>query len=720
LREGQQADASSWDWGQDMDSLATHRTGGLRHTGSSLALAAIIVALAMAIAASASAAPYGAIGWGGNGSGQLGNGNLLDSEVPVTVSGLSGVTAVSAGGVHSLALMSDGSVMAWGNNAGGQLGDGTTTTRDVPVPVSGLSGVTAISAGGGYSLALLSDGTVMAWGSNSLGQLGDGTTNQSDVPVPVSGLTGVTAIAAGGSFGLALLSDGKVVAWGDDRFYGELGNGTTCEFCYSTVPVSVTGLKEVTTIAAGGFHSLARLSNGSIMAWGSNEYGQLGNGRICAACHSAVPVMVSGELSGVTAISAGGNQSLALLTDGEVMEWGGLHGDTPTPVSGLSRVTAISAGGGDSLALLGDGTIMEWTFAPQAVSGPDEIVGISAGGYHNLAFGPPPPTVIHVNPNIGPAAGSTSVTITGPNGTDFSEATAVNFGSATATSFTVNSATSVTAVAPEGTGVVDVTVTTPAGTSPINPADRFNYSPAGLPEFGRCMKAIGVKEGGKIVFHGEYENGACTKPSATKEGKYNWTPGPGQHAKFTGAAFAVTGPVVTIETVGRFTKGKVTCRAETDEGEVTGPKTEMVTVTLTGCETGAGAPCQSQGAAAGEIGGLSLEGELGYIKNAAIPSVGLDLKPTGLSAPVLGAFECTGGPGQVLLEGSVIGKIVAYGMSLAHKLTFTETKGHQVPESFEAAPKDTLTIGVGTVEQCGLKMKETITSEERIEIKASA
>ncbi len=95
--------------------------------------------------------------------------------MPVAVSGLNGVTAIAAGLGHSLALLSNGTVMAWGSNEYGELGDRTKTESDVPVAVSGLSGVTAIAAGGIHSLALLSNGTVMAWGSNVFGELGDGT-----------------------------------------------------------------------------------------------------------------------------------------------------------------------------------------------------------------------------------------------------------------------------------------------------------------------------------------------------------------------------------------------------------------------------------------------------------------------------------------------------------------------------------------------------------------
>jgi hypothetical protein len=165
----------------------------------------------------------------------------------------------------------------------------------------------------------------------------------------------------------------------------------------------------------------------------------------------------------------------------------------------------------------------------------------------------------------------------------------------------------------------------------------------------------------------------------------------------------------------------MTCQGETDEGEITSPKTEVVNVTFTGCaDAGRKVPCQSEGAAAGEIKDFPLEGELGFIKRGARPSVGVDLKPTGLSAPVLAGYECTGAPGRVLMEGSVIGSIGPFGMSLSHRLTFSESKGHQVPERFEGGPKDTLTIGVGIVEQSGLKTRETITSEERIEIRPIA
>src|ERR1017187_10574634 len=195
-----------------MDFLAQSYSGRSSRRGV-LIVAGMLAALTMMLAPPAWATSSGARAWGWNGEGQLGDGAFGltgevsgESGVPVSVHGLSGVTAVSASGYDdSLALLSNGSVMAWGANEAGQLGDGTYgSSVDEPVTVQGLSGVTAIAAGTSFGLALLSNGTVMAWGSNLDGELGNGPGSAktfeesiSDVPVQVSGLSGVTAIAAG-------------------------------------------------------------------------------------------------------------------------------------------------------------------------------------------------------------------------------------------------------------------------------------------------------------------------------------------------------------------------------------------------------------------------------------------------------------------------------------------------------------------------------------------
>ena len=126
--------------------------------------------------------------WGDNATGQIGNG-ATGPDVLLPFNLLSSVTAISAGEFHSIALMSDGTLNSWGLNEVGQLGDNNSPTNsNVPVAVSGLTDVTAISAGSDHNLAQKSDGTLWAWGDNSDGQLGDGTTTNSDVPVQVIGM----------------------------------------------------------------------------------------------------------------------------------------------------------------------------------------------------------------------------------------------------------------------------------------------------------------------------------------------------------------------------------------------------------------------------------------------------------------------------------------------------------------------------------------------------
>lgn len=458
------------------------------------------LALLFAIACSAWAAPGAsaagspaAAGWGANEAGQLGDATTAASLEPTPVHGLSAITAIAAGKDHSLALLSSGHVMAWGDNASGELGNGSETSSDVPVEVKGITTAVAVAAGAEFSLALLANGTVLAWGQNKEGELGNGNIVSSEVPETVLGLSEVKAIAAGAKHALALLNSGKVMAWGADSD-GQLGNGTTA--AGEIEPGQVSSITTAKAIAAGGFSSYAVLSNGDAEAWGDNAKGQLGIG---STTNTDTPAPVKG-LFGAQSVSAGENHALALVTGGTVYAWGnGIHGelgngtetssDEPIQVTSLSEATAVAAGANFSLALLASGAVDSWgadnegqlgngtttgTDTPQAIPNLAEVKGIAAGGLYALSIGPALPAVTGVQPGEGPAAGGTAVTITG---TGFNAVKSVHFGSVAASTYTVESETTIHATAPAGSGIVDVSVTVPGGTSPATPADHFSYAP---------------------------------------------------------------------------------------------------------------------------------------------------------------------------------------------------------------------------------------------------
>ena len=215
---------------------------------------------------------------GYNFPGQLGDGTNTDQSTPVQVTSLGNtVSTVAAGLLHSLFLKNDGTVWACGENADGQLGDGTNTSKNTPVLVTSLgTTVTAVAAGWGHSLFLKNDSTVWACGDNSFGELGDGTGIGRTTPVQVTSLgTTVTAIAVGEYHSLFLKNDGTVWACGDN-FFGELGDGTNTG---KNTPVQVSSLANtVTAVAAGGVQSLFLKNDSTVWACGDNYYGQLGDG----------------------------------------------------------------------------------------------------------------------------------------------------------------------------------------------------------------------------------------------------------------------------------------------------------------------------------------------------------------------------------------------------------------------------------------------------------
>lgn len=245
--------------------------------------------------------------WGSNDLGQLGNGqNMPISNVPVTITGLTNVIALSAGEAHTCALIQGGTVKCWGEAFDGQLGTGTQISfSNVPLNVANLTDATAIAAGQFHTCALLADTTVTCWGDIAAGN--------SNVPLAVNGLNGVAKLASGGALACALMADNVTVrCWNSNNF---LANITL-----STPVIALTMGASTGIIMGVGVHTCVLLNDGTVQCWGANKFGQLGDGTII---NSSTPVTVM-NLGNVAALSAGGNHTCA-YGDGLVKCWGDNH-----------------------------------------------------------------------------------------------------------------------------------------------------------------------------------------------------------------------------------------------------------------------------------------------------------------------------------------------------------------------------------------------------------
>jgi alpha-tubulin suppressor-like RCC1 family protein len=227
--------------------------------------------------------------WGRGSSGQLGPGHMVDTPFPIAVTlpdAAGPATAAAAGAAHSCVLVSPsdglgGQILCFGDNSYGQLGDGTLTSRPTPAPVTlgpTAARAAAVTAGNDHTCALDVTGQAWCWGRGDSGQIGDGATSDASAPVAVAlpgGLT-VAALAAGGAHTCAVDGAGGVWCWGaDDR--GQLGLGVPGAIV--AAPAGVAGITGAATgISAGGAHSCADVSDGSVWCWGANDSGQLGDG----------------------------------------------------------------------------------------------------------------------------------------------------------------------------------------------------------------------------------------------------------------------------------------------------------------------------------------------------------------------------------------------------------------------------------------------------------
>ena len=343
--------------------------------------------------------------WGLNTEGQLGNGTTTRSFVPVPVTGLSsGVVQITAGQQFACALTSGGAVMCWGANSDGQLGDGTRTDSSVPVQVATLtSGVTAIASGQYHVCAITTASGAICWGDNGEGELGNGGAVYTGV-ADVTGLSsGVGEITSGSYYTCALTTGAAQMCWGEGG-NGQLAAGTTTTGTTTPIasldPAGTAPLTNMLSTAAGYDSACGVVNDGTVLCWGDNSSGELGDGSVSAG-NSFLPVQVvstsgSGTLGNILELGTGENFTCSVNTTGGVVCWGsnssgqlGFSGttfyDEPKPTQNLSSgAIEIAAGyhhacaitkagrvecwGSNSTGQLGNGTTTDST-APVTVVG---------------------------------------------------------------------------------------------------------------------------------------------------------------------------------------------------------------------------------------------------------------------------------------------------------------------------------------------------------------
>jgi alpha-tubulin suppressor-like RCC1 family protein len=294
------------------------------------------VRVAAGLAHSCIAAADGAVWcWGRGKDDQLGPARTLDTVIPTLVPLVMGARAegIAAGDAYTCALLADGTASCWGTNDEGQLGDGMMVKRPEPAPVDApdgtppLGSINALVTGAGHACALLAKGDLLCWGRGANGQLGEGMTVPRALPVAVTLVASMAtptpvpavavAVAAGAAHTCALDDGGRVWCWGRG-WEGQLGSGAKANDALS--PVMLPAPANARGIAAGGAHSCAVTEDRTVVCWGANDDGQLGDG---STEPRPGPVDVVG-LTDVERLSAGAAHTCATRqADQSVWCWGG-------------------------------------------------------------------------------------------------------------------------------------------------------------------------------------------------------------------------------------------------------------------------------------------------------------------------------------------------------------------------------------------------------------
>lgn len=241
---------------------------------------------------------------------------------------------ISAGDYHSLAIKNDGTLWAWGRNTSYEIGDGTDVNRNIPKQIGTANDWVKVHAGYSSSYGIKADGTLWVWGANGSGKLGTGNTNWViATPTQIGTATNWLSVSDGWYHTIALKTDGTLWAWGDNE-YGQLGDNTTVD---KLTPTQIGTATNWQTIETGIYHSLALKTDGTLWFWGSrfNIYG--------TSTQNNIPTQIGTDTNWLK-LTGGQHHCAAIKTDGTLWTWGenstGQLGDGTT----IYRTTPIQVG----------------------------------------------------------------------------------------------------------------------------------------------------------------------------------------------------------------------------------------------------------------------------------------------------------------------------------------------------------------------------------------
>lgn len=400
-------DGSLWTWGGNGGRLGDGTTEN-RNSPVQVSSGTTWAAAACGYAHTAAVRADGTLWtWGPNGDGQVGDGSTTTRTSPVQIGTENTWAAVSGGYHHTVGRRVDGSLWAWGGNWNGEVGDGSATARLVPQQVGTDTGWTAHVCLGSSTLALRAGGMLWAWGNNTSGQLGNGTRDSPTRPEQVGAPGMWTSIACNLGRSVAVRADGTLWTWGY-KGNGTLGTGVATEPSWEPRPVQVGSGTNWKQVACGQSYTAALRTDGTLWAWGINDYGQVGDGTLVQRNE---PVQIGSGTDWVE-VACGSSFTLARRADGTLWGWGyNLYGQladgtttsrsTPAQIGSATTWASISCGDRHALGLHTDGTLWAWGSNSNGQLGDGSSITsrvllqvgsgmdwsfISAGSAHNMAI----------------------------------------------------------------------------------------------------------------------------------------------------------------------------------------------------------------------------------------------------------------------------------------------------------------------------------------------